>query len=204
MSPVLLFYRSAYNFTLCWVLAGSGLHARKSSREFLGQRLLHWTVAPLISKAHCSVAVKQAGGSRAWKWLLLDLSSPVGCVSIARWKSVSLTQLFPLHTTSSFYPQNTRNHLLHPAYNVPTVCGQVWTPKCKKTILQSCHLIRVHPCFKLFPVLYFTPQALFLSLWIFDFCLFTPDDILFCSSPLRGCWSWSCPITTTFLVLVTP
>lgn len=71
MSPVLLFYRSAYNFTSCWVLSGSGLQAGKSYGEFLGQRLLHWTVAPLNSKAHCRVAVKQAGGGRS-----LEMATP--------------------------------------------------------------------------------------------------------------------------------
>lgn len=71
MSPVLLFYRSAYNFTSCWVLSGSGLQAGKSYGDFLGQRLLHWTVAPLNSKAHCRVAVKQAGGGRS-----LEMATP--------------------------------------------------------------------------------------------------------------------------------
>lgn len=35
-----------------------------------------------------------------------------------------------------------------------------------------CRSVKLHSCFSLFPVLYFNSQAPFLSLWIFDFCLF--------------------------------
>lgn len=134
------------------------LQAGKLFDEYLGQRLLHHTVAPPHPKhTHCRGALKQVQGEMSLEITIPGPFLSHGGISTVYWGSLSLIQLFPLDISPSCCSQNTLNQLFTLPTMLPLSMAEYELPNTgKPSIPWSCHSVKLHSCFNLLPVLYFT------------------------------------------------
>lgn len=157
------------------------LQADELSEEYMGQSLLYQAAVSLyIPKAQIAGMLwSKLEETETWRYLFLEFSSPITSFGI----SVSYLVVSSKHQPLLLSPKYSKP-ALHPAYNAPTAEYEHQNAG-NLSILGSCHSVKLHSCFKLFPTLHFTSQAPFL---VSEYLICLPPLPPFCKTTFFLAW----------------